>query len=358
MAGEIFSFRNQENLGNQVEPLVLARFKASAELQEDTFYSVSNLENIPLKKQEGISFLKKAESRGQKVDIYGVTKSKRTADTWSNEFKFDTNPTVNTSQSRSQFSGKVILLDSQEESDFRAEVDKQIKAEKEVPFEKQADKVFLALSKQKGEKVDIQGLSIARPVEKNWQVDFSFSKNPTADFGTPINSFSGNLMIRDSKEEKDFIDGIKQEVKQKEEKINRVKSAIKSGLWLTGKWKQETVTIPYSNEEKKDNTFGTRNFQIRFKSFDENTAKLNGEIKFPSSLKEFEGEFKGEQISFEDKSVISGRDGFGLGMKFNFSFEEPNTMSGQWEYVGSVTLPDGAITNTVKVTGSASFKLK
>lgn len=127
-----FQVENQQNLGNQVEPLVLVRFKASAELQEDTFYSVSNLDNIPLKKQEGISFLKKAENRGQKVDIYGVSTSRRTADTWNSEFKFDTNPTVNTGQARSDFSGKVILLDSQEESDFRAEVEKQIQAEKEV----------------------------------------------------------------------------------------------------------------------------------------------------------------------------------------------------------------------------------
>ncbi|MBW4635234.1 MAG: hypothetical protein KME30_26070 [Iphinoe sp. HA4291-MV1] len=127
-----FHVEGQENLGNQVEPLVLVRFKASAELQEDTFYSVGNLDNIPLKKQEGISFLKKAESRGQKVDIYGVSTSKRSADTWNNEFRFDTNPTANTSQPRSNFSGKVILLDSPEESEFRDEVKKQVKAEKEV----------------------------------------------------------------------------------------------------------------------------------------------------------------------------------------------------------------------------------
>ncbi|MBW4635233.1 MAG: hypothetical protein KME30_26065 [Iphinoe sp. HA4291-MV1] len=228
----------------------------------------------------------------------------------------------------------------------------------DIPFEKQANIVFLALSKKKGQKINIQGLSIARLVEKKWYADFSFSKNPMADFGKPINSFSGNLMIRDSKEEKDFIAGIQQEVRQKEEKRNRIKSAIKSGSWLSGKWKEETVTVEFEGIERKDNTFGTRNFQIRFKSFDENTGWLSAEIKFPSSLRKFEGELKGEQISLEEKSIISGHDDFGLGMNFNFSFEEPSTMSGRWEYIGSVTLPDGAIAGTVKIKGSTSFKLK
>jgi hypothetical protein len=230
----------------------------------------------------------------------------------------------------------------------------------DIPLSNQEGIVFIAIVGKQGNEIDLHGFSTSKANANNgWTIDFSLNQDIINRLGKPRNSFSGNIMVRNSKEENELIDKAKMQVKEEEKKLNLIKKSIKSAAWMMGEWQHETVNLIFeNNEERQDNTFGKRNFEIRFRALDESTGDLTGELKFPTSTSEFRGKLEEKKISFEVGSIVNGKDYFGPGMQFSLSFETPSTMRGRWEHTGSVTLPDGAVTNTIKTTGSASFGLK
>ncbi|MBW4420955.1 MAG: hypothetical protein KME13_17245 [Myxacorys californica WJT36-NPBG1] len=142
-------FERHENLGTQVEPVIAARFKATAKFKEDAFLRVNGVDDIPSKRQENVNFLKLANSKGSSIDIYGVLKTKRVADSWETQFEFEHTPTFG--RSRDQYNGRTVLLGSDEETKFRAEVEAEVKAEKEAVLNPILNKASLSGERSKTE---------------------------------------------------------------------------------------------------------------------------------------------------------------------------------------------------------------
>lgn len=122
--------KERENTGTKVQPNIVARFHAKLKLKEDTFFEDSKLNEINADRQQGVTFISKAEVKGKIVDVYGVSNSRLVAEKWQTDFRFDTNPTENMGSTRTSFSEKTVLKDSKEQEEFVAQVKKEIEDDK------------------------------------------------------------------------------------------------------------------------------------------------------------------------------------------------------------------------------------
>ncbi len=220
-----------------------------------------------------------------------------------------------------------------------------------LPAKKQNNVVFLNASERRGKEVELYGLSTSSLVAEKWQSSFRIDVNPTFNYGQPRNSFSGKTVLRNSREEAEFVSTIQ---KQLEEEKATLLSALRSGSWLSGTWVEPSGGYNLGDEVRAD-------MQVRFTSFEESSGKLAGEIKFSSSVKRFEGTFRGDEINFKTVSVVQGNDKFGLGTEYKFTLDSSDTMRGTWSHFTQLNIPLASLfpnQGIVERKGPASFKLK
>lgn len=109
-----FSVEASENIGTKVEPLIKSRFKAEVRLKEDTFERDH---------QEGeVAFLRPAAKKGERRELYGIASAVQKAGSWQIIFDFENSRLFDDAGNPlGSFTGRVIVIGSSEEKDFRKE---------------------------------------------------------------------------------------------------------------------------------------------------------------------------------------------------------------------------------------------
>lgn len=110
-----FDVEASENVGSKVEPLFRARFKATVKLKTDTYDRV--------REEEGATLISPVAKDGDQWEMYGIATARLSGGSWQVKFDLDNNPTIQNGRPRDFFTGKVILLGSAEESEWRAQLE-------------------------------------------------------------------------------------------------------------------------------------------------------------------------------------------------------------------------------------------
>ena len=128
-------------------------------------------------------------------------------------------------------------------------------------------------------------------VSEKWNTVFRFNENPTGSFGQTRSTFSGRTILRNSKEEEEFIDGVKKKIE-----LQRVALV-------------ESITNNRAFSGERLNTSGAgRNFKLSFTKFDAKSGNLSGEMIFPETDAVFaiEGKLSGLELIFDVTKPIRG----------------------------------------------------
>jgi hypothetical protein len=88
-----------------------------------------------------------------------------------------------------------------------------------VDSDLQQEVTFVSKSENKGKTVDLYGTSNSRLVSEKWQTNFQFTSNPTTSAGSPRTSFGDRTILKDSKEQEEFVTKATLQMKKNEEFI-------------------------------------------------------------------------------------------------------------------------------------------
>lgn len=110
-----FNVEATENVGNKVEPVYQARFKATVKLKTRT-YEIASREDNAL-------FIRPMADKGEKREIYGLAVAELSMGNWKINFSLENNPIPSMGQPKDFFIGaKVIVVGTPEESEYRAQI--------------------------------------------------------------------------------------------------------------------------------------------------------------------------------------------------------------------------------------------
>jgi hypothetical protein len=110
----------QENYGTSIEPDIRSRFQASVELNEDAFIVVSQTEDATV--------LQRMAGAGETRTFYGVSTSRRQGAGWETTFALENDPTVGLGRPSGFFAGRIVVLGTDAEAQYRAELQAQEQA--------------------------------------------------------------------------------------------------------------------------------------------------------------------------------------------------------------------------------------
>lgn len=110
IAVDEFVIDAEQNLGNEVEPLYLTRFRVIVKLKADTYVVDNSVKEI--------TFLVKKKEKGDKVELFGKSASRIYAGKWQTDFKLEGSPIQNFGKPLSAFSGRLIVRGSEEEKEY------------------------------------------------------------------------------------------------------------------------------------------------------------------------------------------------------------------------------------------------
>ncbi|MEW6208780.1 MAG: hypothetical protein AB1631_10460 [Acidobacteriota bacterium] len=106
-----FDIEASQNVGTEVEPIWRSRFKAICKLDADTFAQAE--------KRADVLFLHQTGKKGQTRDIYGISTTRRYADSWQIQFSLEGNSLSNVGQPRSAFNGTSVVEGTSEEAEIK-----------------------------------------------------------------------------------------------------------------------------------------------------------------------------------------------------------------------------------------------
>jgi len=110
-----FNVEATENVGNKVEPMYQARFKATVKLKTRT-YEIASREDNAL-------FIRPMADKGEKREIYGRALAELSMGNWKINFSLENNPIPSMGQPKDFFiEAKVIVVGTPEESEYRAQI--------------------------------------------------------------------------------------------------------------------------------------------------------------------------------------------------------------------------------------------
>ena len=129
---EVVSFKEEasEDLGNKAEPLIKTRFSAKLKLGEDVFLTAASIPSLPADRQSDVSFIKRANLKGEKIELHGVATSQMLNGEWKTSFDYDTNPFPALGHPRRAFGNGTVLRDSEEEKEYIEKIEKEIEEDK------------------------------------------------------------------------------------------------------------------------------------------------------------------------------------------------------------------------------------
>jgi chemotaxis protein histidine kinase CheA len=120
----------QENYGTSIEPDIRSRFQASVALNEDTFIVVSQTEDATL--------LQRMANAGETRTFYGVSTSRRQGAGWQTTLALENDPTAGLGRPSGFFAGRIIILGTDTETQYRAELQAQEQATHEASLTRSA----------------------------------------------------------------------------------------------------------------------------------------------------------------------------------------------------------------------------
>jgi hypothetical protein len=110
-----FNVEATENVGNKVEPMYQARFKATVKLKTRTYEIVSREDNA--------LFIRPMADKGEKREIYGRALAELSMGNWKINFSLENNPIPSMGQPKDFFiEAKVIVVGTPEESEYRVQI--------------------------------------------------------------------------------------------------------------------------------------------------------------------------------------------------------------------------------------------
>lgn len=115
-----FDIEASENAGSKVQPLYRYRFRAAAELQEDTYKEIA--------KEGNVVFITLAEGRGKRAELFGIAEASLSAGKWRIRYRLENYPIRGNEVPRKFFSQKTIIKGSSEEVSYQAQLKEQEKA--------------------------------------------------------------------------------------------------------------------------------------------------------------------------------------------------------------------------------------
>jgi hypothetical protein len=111
---QAFDIEAAANYGTAVEPVIRSRFSAVVELGEGTFMMV---------RQDGpFTFVRSVAQAGETRTLHGIAQSVRRAGAWHTEFMLEANPMEGIGEPRDLIPGRMIILGSEEEVEFRSQL--------------------------------------------------------------------------------------------------------------------------------------------------------------------------------------------------------------------------------------------
>jgi len=194
---------------------------------------------------------------------------------------------------------------------------------------------FISQSEVKGKKMDIYGVSNSKLVAEKWQSDFNFDANTTGDFGYPRAFFNGRTIVKDSKEQEEFVVQVKKKI---EEEAAALKKAIISRQIFSG--------------ERLETGGKSRSFKLSFTSFDESSGIFLGELNYPDAnvVLAVEGKLLEPNLSFKANKIIKSNIFFSeLYPIFSLDLVSANKLIGKY-YRGSADYDYGLKSEQVVLT--------
>jgi len=116
-AWEIDSFDTDDaqDVGVEGAPIVKARFDANLHARENT-YEIARMEGP-------VALIKPALAKGERRTLFGSVTSVRYANRWQSKFEFASNAQAPSGRARSELGKRTVLLGSEEERRYRAELE-------------------------------------------------------------------------------------------------------------------------------------------------------------------------------------------------------------------------------------------
>lgn len=103
-----------ENTGTKVEPLIKSRFQASITLKAETFEKVGE--------SRSVVFIRPVLKSGEKREVHGIATATFVRGQWKIEFALENEHPDSLGIPRANFTARTILMGSQEETAYRAEL--------------------------------------------------------------------------------------------------------------------------------------------------------------------------------------------------------------------------------------------
>ncbi|SCY56816.1 hypothetical protein [Desulfoluna spongiiphila] len=137
-----FKIEASQDVGTEVDPLYQTRFRASLQINADTF--------LEQRDEGNVLFVLPVKKKGENIEVYGRAESKLYAGSWQNSLKLDGSPLRNIGVPLSMFnSPNIIIKGSPEEKEYKAEqqrlAEERIQAEKKR-FDRRQKAVHSAFS--------------------------------------------------------------------------------------------------------------------------------------------------------------------------------------------------------------------
>ncbi len=118
-----FGVQVQENIANDVEPVFKTRFVAKVRVTEDMFREE--------RREAGVILIRRSAKSGAEYSLYGVATSVPHAGGWQVDSVLEDNPIARLGGPREIFSGRTVVLGTDEESALREEIARAARIEEE-----------------------------------------------------------------------------------------------------------------------------------------------------------------------------------------------------------------------------------
>jgi hypothetical protein len=160
--------------------------------------------------------------------------------------------------------------------------------------------IFVVLKNESGTKTEVYGKIISTIYQGKWKHYFDIEGRPIENLGTQLNQFSGRVLVRGSKEEKEYFTEIERQESELRKNIANAKSI------LPGTWRDENSLVTYSPDGTAHAKFDSGREEI-------NSWRIEGDILIDKKIKykkKKNNEWKHDNVKFNYKLIYIDQNKF------------------------------------------------
>ena len=164
---------------------------------------------------------------------------------------------------------------------------------------------FVTLKSKQGSSTDVYGKVITTIYQGKWKHHFNIEGSPIQNMGAQLNTFDGKVLVKGSKEEKEYFAAIE----QKKEKLRQ--NIANAASILIGTWRDNNSACTFNSDGTMHVKFDNGKESMR-------TWRVDGDILTKTQVKEkVNGQWKDKSYTLKDRLIyidqnsytIKGRSG-------------------------------------------------